>query len=219
MESIILKISEIFAFCISAAAFIYGTLKMLDGKTPEFFKYHVYAVGCYTLEELWVIVNTIFGTAMSDGLATVRLAGFFGCLCFMLSANINTKRPADKKKNVRAGIISLIAPAILIASYVMFLLTPDARQTCVGNIIGFISLSPALLVSWFNLKALILKTGDKTLTATHILSLIFCLENFAYSLINVFMPQSVMTVCDVISALLIFSIVILCAKGAEKCKA
>ena len=219
MESIILKISEVLAFCISAAAFIYGAFKMLNGKTPEFFKYHVYAVGCYTLEELWVIVNAIFGTALGDGLATVRLVGIFGCLCFMLSANTNTKKSADSEKNRRAGIISLIAPAVLILSYVLFLLTPDARKTGVGNIIGFIALSPALFVSWLNLKALIIKTGDKTITAIHILLLVFCLESFAYSFINVFMPQTVMTGYDVISALLIFAIVILCAKGAEKCKA
>ncbi len=218
MEAVVLKILVMIAFCISAAAFLYGAFKLLDGKVPEFFKYHVYAAGCYTLEELWVIVNAIFGTALAEGLATVRLIGFFGCLCFMLSANINTKKPSDRKRNTRAGIISLLAPAVLMLFYALYLITPNARGKVSENIIGFMALSPALPVSWFNLKALILKTDDKTVTAIHILSLTFCLANFAYSFINVFVSTAVMTACDIIYALLILAIIILCAKGASKCK-
>lgn len=109
------------------------------------------------LEELWVIVNSLFGNGSEDGLVTVRLFGFFGCLCFMLSANMGEfDKVVDEKRDTKADFAALIAPAVLLVIYAIYAFAPANDGTTLVVVLGFISISPALPAAYLSLKHLLL---------------------------------------------------------------
>lgn len=218
-----IKIYELFAFGIAAAAFIYGALCLLRKGTPKYFQLYVLAQGCYMLEELWVIVNSLLGNGSQDGLITVRLIGFFGCLCFMLSANANEfDKVVDEGKNRRVKVLSHIAPAVLLISYALYVFSPDAARSASLKTVGFLSIAPALPAAYFSMKHLLLPADEmgflKFTRGIDIVALAFYAANYIYPLMDLHFPGTVMSVYDMILSVMLFCIVILCRRGAVKWK-
>lgn len=218
-----IKILETLAFFVSAAAFGVGVLTLLKKDAPRFFKLYVCAAGCYILEELWVIVNALLGSGAQDGLVTVRLFGFFGCLCFMLSANANEfDRIVDEGKNKKEALMALAAPVVLIALYAAYVVFQANTHTLSTSIIGFLSIAPALPAAYYSLKHLLLPEDAmgflRCTRGIDIVSLAFYAANYLYPLLNLFCPELVMSVYDVVIALLLSVIVLMCGKGAKKWK-
>lgn len=98
----LIKAFELLAFDVSAKAFGYGAFHLFRKGKPKYFQLFVCAAGCYMLEELRVIVNSLLGSGSRDGLVTVRLFGFFGMIAacrkgairwkaLMIAANLVTK--------------------------------------------------------------------------------------------------------------------------------
>lgn len=218
-----IKILEILAFAVSTAAFGYGAFRLLDIKAPKYFHLYVYAAGCYMLEELWVIVNTLLGNGSQDGLVTVRLLGAFGCLCFMLSANMCAFDLAmDEGKDRKAKVLACIAPVVLLVLFVLYVFSPANTTPTAVNVIGFVSISPALFASYFSLKHLLLpKDANSFLSVTKridILVLVFFAANYVYPIAYRHFSKTVMGVYDLILAGLFFGMIVLCVKGADKWK-
>lgn len=217
------KAIELLAFVISAAALVYGAAYLMRQKMPKYFMLHVCAAGCFVLEELWVIVNSLMGYGGQDGLLTVRLFGFFGCLCFLLTANIHGfDRLVDDGTNRRARSLALLAPGALLVIFLLYAFSSVNGQNAVRILLGLASLSPALPASYFSLKHLLLPKDEMgfltSIKKTDIFALLFYAVNFAYPLINLYCPKNVVIMCDVGIALMILILVILCGKGAEKWK-
>ncbi len=144
---------EIIAFIISLSAFIFGAINLLRPHVPMYFKLQMGAVGCYTLEELWMIVNTAFGT--ETAFFSVRLFGMFGFFCFLLAANrgpfdrmVDERSPACRK----AQRIALLAPAVLLLIYLLSFVPPFTEKRISARILGFIILSPTFPTAWYCLK-------------------------------------------------------------------
>ena len=219
----IIKILELIAFGISAAALGYGIFHLSQKDTPKFFRLYVCAAGCYVLEELWVIVNSLLGNGAEDGLVTVRLLGIFGCLCFMLSANAHEfDRIVDDGNNRRPKLLAFAAPAVLLICYVLFVLSPANTEPKAAVILGFFSISPALFASYFNLKHLLLPNDAmgflKSTRWINCFALICYAANFLYPLLNLYCPPVFMSIYDLLLALIMSAIMILCRKGALKWK-
>ena len=175
------------------------------------------------LEELWVIVSTLLGGSELDGLVTVRLFGFFGCLCFMLSANVNEfDKVVDEGKNKNAKLLAITAPVILSAFYALYAFSPVNTQSAAGNVIGLLSIFPALPASYFNLKHLLLPPDEmgflKSIKTIDILSLVFFAANYVYPLMDLRCPETVMSVYDLFLAMMLFAMIAACRKGAEEWK-
>lgn len=218
-----LKILEIFIFAVSAVAFGYGVSRLFREGVPVFFKLYVCAAGCYMVEELWVVVNTLLGNGSMDGLVTVRLFGFFGCLCFMLSANANEfDRTVDDGSCKKARVLALIAPVVMLALYAINAFSPQNRETASVIVTAFISIAPALFAAWFSLKHLLLPDDAggllKLTKGIDILALIFYGINYLYPLADLFCSDAVMCAFDLVLALVLFGIVIQCRKGADRWK-
>ena len=219
-----IKILELLAFAVSAAAFVYGAFHLFRNEVPKYFKLYVCAAGCYMLEELWVIVNSLLGNGSQDGLVTVRLVGFFGCLCFMLSANANEfDKVVDEGRSKSAKAWALIAPFDLLALYGLFAFAPANTGSAVSTVIGLLSISPALFAAYLSLKHLLLpEDAMGFLRATKgidILALIFFAANYIYPAAFLYLPNTVMGGFDIILAGMLFGILVLCRRGAIKWKA
>ena len=109
------------SFALATVAFCYGAYYLFRKELPKYFQLYVCAAGCYMLEELWVIVNSLLGDGVADGLITVRLIGFFGCLCFLLSANANQfDMVVDEGNDKKAKTLAFTAPTLLFALMVIY---------------------------------------------------------------------------------------------------
>ena len=219
-----IKTFELLSFAVSAAAFGCAAFYFFRPKTPKYFQLYACAAGCYMLEELWVIVNSLLGNGSRDGLVTVRLVGFFGCLCFMLSANVNGfDKLVDEGQDRKARALAYIAPVLLLVLYALYAFSPLNADPVPVIVIGLISISPALFASYFNLKHLLLpkdETGFLDITEKiNAFALIFYVINYAYPLAYLHCPNTLMSAYDLLLTAILFVIVILCKKGAEQWKA
>ena len=220
----LIKLLELLAFAVSAVTFGYGAFHLFRKETPKYFQLYVCAAGCYMLEELWVIVNSLLGNGGQDGLVTVRLIGFFGCLCFMLSANVNEfDKVVDEGNNRKAKALAFVAPVILLALYALFAFSPANAESAAVIVTGLISISPALFAAYFSLKHLLLPEDAmgflRAVKGIDILALIFYAANYVYPTTNLYCPQAVMSVYDLLLAGMLFGLIVLCRKGAVKWKA
>lgn len=177
------------------------------------------------LEELWVIVNSLLGNGSQDGLLTVRLFGFFGCLCFMLSANANEFDKVvddEKSKEQKARAMAFIAPTVLLMLYALYAFSPLNPKLTATIVIGFVSISPALPAAYFSLKHLLLPEDEmgflRVTKGIDILALIFYAANYVYPLADLYCPKTVMSVYDLVLAWVLFGVIVLCRKGAIKWK-
>lgn len=176
------------------------------------------------LEELWVIVNSLLGNGSQDGLVTVRLFGFFGCLCFMLSANANEfDKVVDEGKSKKAKLMAIIAPTVLLALYALYAFSTMNTGATAIVVIGFLSIFPALPASYFNLKHLLLPEDEmgflKLSKGIDIAALAFYAANYLYPLMDLHCPKMVMSAYDLLLAGMLFGIIAACRKGAVKWKA
>ncbi len=219
----LIKLVELSAFAVSVISFWYGAYRLFRKETPKYFRLYVCAAGCYMLEELWVIVNSLLGNGAADGLLTVRLFGFFGCLCFMLSANANEfDKLVDERKDQRARRLAHIAPAVLIVLYALYAFSPVNTRSAASETLGLVSISPALPAAYFSLKHLLLPEDEMGFLAStkkiDIAALIFYAANYAYPLISLYLSGKVMGLVDLLLAVMLFIVIILCRKGAVKWK-
>lgn len=215
-----IKLFEILAFAVSAAGFGLGAASLLRRKIPRFFRLHVCAAGCYMLEELWVVVNSLLGNGSQDGLITVRLFGFFGCLCFLVCANANEyDKVVDDGNHRQARLLALGAPAALLALYGLYTRCARGSMPAADFVLGFLSICPALFAAYYSCKHLLLpEDAMGFLRATRgldVLALVFYAANFAYPLADLFLTKTVMSICDLALAGLVFGLVLLCRKGAR----
>lgn len=223
MDTLLIKAFELLAFAVSATAFGYGAFHLFRKGMPKYFQLFVCAAGCYMLEELWVIVNSLLGSGSLDGLVTVRLFGFFGCLCFMLSANVNEfDAVVDEGTGGNARALAYIAPAVLLILYALYVFSAVNSDTAPTIVIGFISIAPALFAAYFSLKHLLLPEDEmgflQAVRGVDIFALAFYVANYIYPLIDLYCSKSVMSVYDLLLAGLLFGMIVLCRKGAIQWK-
>ena len=115
------NIFEVISALITFLAFLFGAMRLLGKDRPSYFKFYVCAVGCYALEEVWVLVNTFFG--QNENMISIRLVALFGCLCFFLTASakyLDGMVDSGQKENRTARIVALVMPAILLSLYAYF---------------------------------------------------------------------------------------------------
>lgn len=208
------------AFGISVIAFIYGLLKVYTQKAPFYFKMIISAVGCYALEELWVIVQAVCN--IESSFISVRLIGVFGCFCTFLTAN---GKGIDKivddgiEKNKLAKMIAFVAPVAFVVLFCLYTIMAIKSVTISYIIIPFIMFLPLILDSYYELKHLIIPMDDlKLLKAIRPISALILFE-YIISFSYLFIQSETFELCaDILSAIVMAVIVILSEKGAKKWK-
>ncbi len=216
------KFFELAAFVISAGGFGWGAVHLLKKGTPMYFRFYVYAAGCYVLEELWVIVNAYFGRGVLEGLLTVRLFGIFGCFSFILSANANVfDRIVDEGRR-KAVLPAFAAPVLLTAIYVLYLALTWSKIGPLKAALGFLSVAPALPASYYSLKHLLIPPDSLNLISSirplNILSLLFFTAVYSFLLIYLFDIRLMTGIYDAFTAVLLAGIMICSERGASKWK-
>ena len=209
---------ESLAFIITTVAFIYGLTKVCLHKTNEYFRIIVVAVGCYVLEELWVIVNTICN--INNGLITVRLIGIFGCFCAFLTANSNiSKDELYNKANetVLAKYVALLAPTVFIILFIIYFIQSINIRPFYHIFISFIVILPLIIDSYFDLKYLLMPTNNNSIIKRiKPINLLILFEYISSLLYFFFTKKSMLLSLDITSGIIMAFIVMLCVRRAKK---
>lgn len=213
-------LSEGISFGISILAFIYGLITVFRAKAPTYFKLIICAVGCYALEELWVIVNVV--CSIGSSVFSVRLLGIFGCFCTFLTASkvLNREFFAKPEKKRFADIALFAVPlalAVLGAGYVRY----AALDRSVFRVaVVFLVLLPAVWDSYYEAKIAFAHADDAGhVAAVRPVAVLVILEYLLSFLYTYLHHEGVILTVDVVSALLMAIMVIFCRKGAAKWKA
>lgn len=207
------------AFGITLISTLYGIFTILKTNAPFYFKMIVNAVGCYTLEELWVIVNSICGVEVDIRLS-IRLIGIFACFCAFLSANLKCFEEIVKtgSKKVVANKIGFVAPILLFLLFFIYEFLVF-KKSFSYIIIPFIVIIPAIVDSYYELKHLFLANDDfglmKYIRPISAFVLIEYAITFAYLYIE---SINIKMILDIASALVMATLIILTKKGANKWK-
>lgn len=208
------------AFAISLVAFIYGLLKIYTPKAPFYFKLIVGAVGCYVLEEFWVIVSAI--CEYDNFQISVRLIGIFGCYCTFLAANsMGLDKVVDdgNRRNRKARAIAFVAPVIFSAIFLIYSINVYSKESIVYIIAPFFVFLPAIIDSYFELKCFILPNDEmgfvKYVRPINALVLVEYIISTSYLFIT---SGVVSKAFDLISAAVMALIVLACRRGAIKWK-
>lgn len=215
---------ELISCVISLAAFLYGMVNLCKKEVPLYFKLYALAVGCYALEEIWVVVNTIFGTESS--FVSVRLFGTFGFFCFILSANYggfdkvtDERTPEDRK----ARLIARIAPLFLFALCILSDVLSYSAKPLSHMILELIVLSPTFPAAYLCLKHRLLPADHsgvlKATLGTDIVSLLLFLVNSVYLFRFLDTTHLAAYCCDIIMSVMVALMMVFSVWGAKKWKA
>lgn len=201
---------------ISIIAFLYGVIKVFIPNVPIYYKMIISAVGCYVLEELWVIVNAFCG--VENDTFSIRLIGIIGCYCTFLTANsraLTNLLGKDVLNNRKSKYLALIAPAAIFALSFAAILKVD-KSKAVIMILVFL---PLIVDSYYELKCLLTPMDDKGLLKQIKIINALVLIEYAISMSYTFVQElNVLLVMDVISAIGMALIVLASRKGAIKWK-
>ena len=181
-------------------------------KKKTFNRLYLYAAGCYLLEELWVIVNNLFGHV--EGLITVRLFGIVGTYSFLLAAGINELEKTDNK-----NIFSKIIPLILPITFLVLFLTNKAYTSKENIILGLMVLCPMIISSYFSLKAILLSKKYKKLKnyrLINIFTIIFYILNFLYYYPFISKNTNILVLYDIFVNAMFLVLIILNKREAYK---
>lgn len=198
-----INIYEIIAVFISTISVIYGIVFL--SKRQLFNRVYLYAACCYLLEELWVIVNSLFGHI--EGLVTIRLFGIFGTFSFFLTAGIIEINDINNK-DIVIEIKSLILPFLFLILYFINIVNIYTENI----VLGLVLLLPMILASYFNLKSLLLCQKYKKLQKyklINIYTIVFYILNFIYYYPFISANTNILVMYDVVVALVLFIILII----------
>lgn len=206
-------IFESVAAAISLMAFVLGIVLSAKKDSTTFMKTILWASGCYFLEELWVIVNFLFGTGKEFGLLTVRLFGFFGCFAFLFAGYRLEPYARLFRKSFEWGIVS----GLLFIGFAVFAVCTYPVVSVFAAICGGLSLLPAILVAGLSFTCLLKgkSAGDSTLrTVIHAVIFVLSVAGVLYVLPYYYGSALLMDFYDVALSLLILATIILAGREA-----
>ena len=147
--------------CVCAfIGFIYGIVKFFQPKKAVYAQMITLAAGCMAFGRLYQVVRLL---TQGDILNEFQLGifGVIGSLVFFFSANfglMDSLADDRSKKYLKYRIIPLVAPALVIALYLIFIAFADMPKLLkiTGAVVAFF----AIQTTYFNLKHLIFPDVD-----------------------------------------------------------
>lgn len=205
------------------AAFVIGAAKLFSRDVPVFFKICACAVGCYALGGAYDVVFAICTGEFSSDI-TLSMFGIFGCLVFMVSANLEgDKIDAPEEFDLhykKTDLFALVAPLVLLIVLVSILGIASAKLTMGKIVFLVIAYLPVLPASYLALLYLIRLNSTMKIYRYSKLSNLFILLFCILSVVALyFMVNASWTAAAILSfacALALCALIYLCCYGAKK---
>ena len=220
-----INIFLLLSFLICLISFLYGAFRIFKKNVPVYYKICICAVGCYFLGMLSNLVFIICENSITEFI-NISLLGIFGCLCFMVSANLGGDNIHEreeikirlKNKDLFAYVAPFVLVIVLIAIFVQILKFRSLDEA----IFLLIVFLPTLPASFLSLLYLIKPAKKlqlfKYTKLCNLCILLFCLNNMIF-LYVLYMTQFEYTeVFYFINSLLLAILTFDTIRGAKKWK-
>ena len=213
-------IANITGFVCALFGFIYGGINFFRPRQALYAQTITLALGCNAFGRLFYIVRLLTGGFIT-GSVQLGFFGIVGSFMFFFSSNFGTLDSLldDRSTEFRKyRLISIAAPAIFIAMYVLFFLTADI--SLMWKILGAVLTVFAVLSSYFSLKHLIFPDVDlgvvKCLRPYNLLVLIYTLSVFV-ECIGLSRDNNVLTlICCIVTGVISTAMMPLIVRGLKK---
>lgn len=211
---------------LSLAAFIVGAVKLFNRDVPIYFRICVCAVGCYALGGLSECVFAICTGEFSPDVS-ISMLGLFGCLFFMISANLEGDK-IDKREELQIhykkhDLFAYIAPIILGAALIFIFYSAFDKTTLPKLIFTVIIYIPILPASFLSLLYLVRPSDAVKIYKYTKLSNLFILIFCALSVCDLYLLANQMwdpsSICSLACVLALCALMYSCCRGAKGWKA
>lgn len=212
-------------FIISLVAFLFGAFCLFKKEVPVYYKICVCAVGCYALGTL---SNFVFAICESSSYQciNVSLLGLFGCLCFMVSANIGGdnihEREEIKIRLKNKDLIAYLAPIVIVVSLIVSFIPICKTRNSAEIVFLIVVFLPTLPASFLSLLYLI-KPGKKLqlfkfTKLCNLCILLFCINNVLFLYLQYVAQIQYVEVFYLINVVLLAVLTFDSIRGAKKWK-
>ena len=213
-------IANIIGFVCALFGFIFGGIKFFRPRQALYAQMITLALGCNAFGRLFYIVRLLTGGFIT-GSVQLGFFGIVGSFMFFFSSNFGTLDSLldDKSKEFKKfRLISLIAPAVFLAMYILFFLTADIST--IWKILGAVLTIFAALSAYYNLKHLIFPDVDfgvvKCLRPYNLLVLVYTLSVFV-ECIGLSRDNAVLTlICCIVTGVISTAMMPLIVRGLKK---
>ena len=213
-------IANIIGFVCALFGFIFGGIKFFRPRQALYAQMITLALGCNAFGRLFYIVRLLTGGFIT-GSVQLGFFGIVGSFMFFFSSNFGTLDSLldDKSKEFKKfRLISLIAPAVFLAMYILFFLTADIST--IWKILGAVLTIFAALSAYYNLKHLIFPDVDfgvvKCLRPYNLLVLVYTLSVFV-ECIGLSRDNAVLTlICCIVTGVISAAMMPLIVRGLKK---
>lgn len=212
-------------FIISLAAFLFGAFFLFKKEVPVYYKICVCAVGCFALGTFSSLVFAVCESS-SYQLINVSLLGIFGCLCFLVSANIGGdnihEREEIKIRLKNKDLLAYLAPLVLIISLVISFIPICETRSIAEIVFLIIVFLPILPASFLSLLYLIKPSKKlqlfKFTKLCNLCILLFCISNVISLYLQYVIQIQYAEVLYLINAVLLSALTFDAIRGAKKWK-
>ena len=213
-------IANIIGFVCALFGFIFGGIKFFRPRQALYAQMITLALGCNAFGRLFYIVRLLTGGFIT-GSVQLGFFGIVGSFMFFFSSNFGTLDSLldDKSKEFKKfRLISLIAPAVFLAMYILFFLTADIST--IWKILGAVLTIFAAMSAYYNLKHLIFPDVDfgvvKCLRPYNLLVLVYTLSVFV-ECIGLSRDNAVLTlICCIVTGVISAAMMPLIVRGLKK---
>ena len=213
-------IANIIGFVCALFGFIFGGIKFFRPRQALYAQMITLALGCNAFGRLFYIVRLLTGGFIT-GSVQLGFFGIVGSFMFFFSSNFGTLDSLldDKSKEFKKfRLISLIAPAVFLAMYILFFFTADIST--IWKILGAVLTIFAALSAYYNLKHLIFPDVDfgvvKCLRPNNLLVLVYTLSVFV-ECIGLSRDNAVLTlICCIVTGVISTAMMPLIVRGLKK---
>ena len=213
-------IANIIGFVCALFGFIFGGIKFFRPRQALYAQMITLALGCNAFGRLFYIVRLLTGGFIT-GSVQLGFFGIVGSFMFFFSSNFGTLDSLldDKSKEFKKfRLISLIAPAVFLAMYILFFFTADIST--IWKILGAVLTIFAALSAYYNLKHLIFPDVDfgvvKCLRPYNLLVLVYTLSVFV-ECIGLSRDNAVLTlICCIVTGVISAAMMPLIVRGLKK---
>ena len=208
-------IANIIGFVCALFGFIFGGIKFFRPRQALYAQMITLALGCNAFGRLFYIVRLLTGGFITG---SVQL-GFFGIVgSFMFFFSLDSLLDDKSKEFKKFRLISLIAPAVFLAMYILFFLTADIST--IWKILGAVLTIFAAMSAYYNLKHLIFPDVDfgvvKCLRPYNLLVLVYTLSVFV-ECIGLSRDNAVLTlICCIVTGVISTAMRPLSVRGLKK---
>ena len=194
---------EIIPLIVSIFIFIYGCMKLINKRTPNYFKYILFGIGTYILSDIYLNILNVFGRIEESAFSPYYFGLLTVFLFFMCSEQfLFPKENKETKENIGKKIISICGPilafALIVGVCILYFKSVSLENEGWGILIYIVAYIPGVQLLYLSFKHLLSSSKNNKEISMY--------KKFELSLIFAFICDMLYQICMILDYVLIADI-------------